>query len=52
MPTHSNDYCSHAERKADTADDITPTGFMSDWAREIDEQFGKLSIRKGENNAK
>lgn len=41
----NNDFCSCAERR-DTADDTVPTGFMSEWAREIDEQLGKLNIRK------
>ena len=40
-----SDYCSKAERKADTADDTTPS-YMSDWAREIDEQLDNLKIKK------
>ena len=40
-----SDYCSKAERKADTADDTTPS-FMSEWAREIDEQLDNLKIKK------
>ena len=43
-----NNYCSCAERR-DTTDDTVPTGFMSDWAREIDEQLDKLKIRKDGN---
>ena len=46
-----SDYCSRAERKTDTTDDTVPTGFMSEWAREIDEQLDGLNIRKTEGKS-
>lgn len=39
-----DDYCSRAEQR-DTTPDTTPS-FMSDWAREIEEQLNNLKIKK------
>lgn len=48
LSVRPDDYCSRADKR-DTASVTAPTGFMSEWAREIEEQLNNLKIKnKGE----